>query len=147
MSFKIPGVLWRRDPQAAEVPLIFDSPHSGTHYPADFTHLGLTLSADRLRADVARGVRVAAVLQFTPGWAQSNPIAGQRSVPKNLNLPFDDPANYWGQFVYQTVKFYSGRIDEWVIWNEPEFRPNEPDAGTGTYTWAGTDAQFAQLRN
>ena len=36
MSFEIPGVLWRRDPQAVEVPLIFDSPHSGTSYPEDF---------------------------------------------------------------------------------------------------------------
>jgi N-formylglutamate deformylase len=36
MSFEIPGVLWRRDPQAAEVPLVFDSPHSGATYPEDF---------------------------------------------------------------------------------------------------------------
>jgi N-formylglutamate amidohydrolase len=36
MSFEIPGVLWRRDPQGAEVPLVFDSPHSGSHYPDDF---------------------------------------------------------------------------------------------------------------
>jgi N-formylglutamate deformylase len=38
MSFEIPGVLWRRGPQAPEVPLVFDSPHSGSHYPADFRH-------------------------------------------------------------------------------------------------------------
>jgi N-formylglutamate deformylase len=36
MSFEIPGVLWRRDPQGIEVPLVFDSPHSGSHYPEDF---------------------------------------------------------------------------------------------------------------
>jgi N-formylglutamate deformylase len=36
MSFEIPGVLWRRDPEAAELPLVFDSPHSGSHYPEDF---------------------------------------------------------------------------------------------------------------
>jgi N-formylglutamate deformylase len=36
MGFEIPGVLWRRDPQTAEVPLVFDSPHSGSHYPDDF---------------------------------------------------------------------------------------------------------------
>ena len=36
MSFEIPGVLWRRDPQAAEMPLVFDSPHSGSSYPEDF---------------------------------------------------------------------------------------------------------------
>lgn len=32
----VPGVLYRRDPAAAEVPLVFDSPHSGTEYPEDF---------------------------------------------------------------------------------------------------------------
>ena len=36
MSFEIPGVLWRRDPQKGEVPLVFDSPHSGSRYPGDF---------------------------------------------------------------------------------------------------------------
>ena len=36
MSFEIPGVLWRRDPQADEVPLVFNSPHSGSLYPEDF---------------------------------------------------------------------------------------------------------------
>ena len=36
VSFEIPGVLWRRDPQTAEMPLVFDSPHSGSSYPEDF---------------------------------------------------------------------------------------------------------------
>src|SRR5215472_14709356 len=35
-SFEIPGVLWRRDPRTAELPLVFDSPHSGSIYPEDF---------------------------------------------------------------------------------------------------------------
>jgi N-formylglutamate amidohydrolase len=46
MSFEIPGVLWRRDPQATDLPLVFDSPHSGSHYPADF---GFCCSLDELR--------------------------------------------------------------------------------------------------
>src|SRR5215472_2872060 len=36
IGFEIPGVLWRRDPQTREVPLVFDSPHSGASYPEDF---------------------------------------------------------------------------------------------------------------
>jgi N-formylglutamate deformylase len=36
IGFEIPGVLWRRDPQTAEMPLVFDSPHSGSSYPEDF---------------------------------------------------------------------------------------------------------------
>jgi N-formylglutamate amidohydrolase len=35
----IPGVLFRADPKAAEVPLVFDSPHSGTDYPRDFDYI------------------------------------------------------------------------------------------------------------
>jgi N-formylglutamate amidohydrolase len=38
MTILIPGVLFRRDPVAPEVPLVFDSPHSGTEYPTDFRH-------------------------------------------------------------------------------------------------------------
>ncbi len=35
----IPGVLFRAGPKAAEVPLVFDSPHSGTDYPGDFDYV------------------------------------------------------------------------------------------------------------
>jgi N-formylglutamate deformylase len=38
ISLQIPGVLWRRDSASAEVPLVFDSPHSGSDYPADFRY-------------------------------------------------------------------------------------------------------------
>ncbi len=112
--------------------------------PDDFSWLGRTVPPEKLAGELSRGVKVAGLLQFTPTWAQRDPRNGERSVPTNLNLPFDDPDNYWGQFVYQTVKFYRGRIDEWIIWNEPEFRPTDNGAG-GSYTWLGTDAEFARL--
>jgi N-formylglutamate amidohydrolase len=38
MGFEIPGILWRRDPQGEEWPLVFDSPHSGSLYPDDFAY-------------------------------------------------------------------------------------------------------------
>ncbi|HEX3953016.1 MAG TPA: N-formylglutamate amidohydrolase [Stellaceae bacterium] len=34
----IPGVVWRRDPPADILPLVFDSPHSGSLYPEEFTY-------------------------------------------------------------------------------------------------------------
>jgi N-formylglutamate amidohydrolase len=37
-GFEIPGVLWRRDPPAAAVPLVLDSPHSGADYPEEFDY-------------------------------------------------------------------------------------------------------------
>jgi N-formylglutamate deformylase len=38
MESLVPGVFFRRDPTAPEVPLVFDSPHSGADYPADFRY-------------------------------------------------------------------------------------------------------------
>lgn len=35
-GYEIPGVLWRRDPRDDAVPLVLDSPHSGSLYPNDF---------------------------------------------------------------------------------------------------------------
>jgi N-formylglutamate amidohydrolase len=37
IGYEIPGVLWRRDPAADALPLVFDSPHSGSLYPDDFS--------------------------------------------------------------------------------------------------------------
>jgi N-formylglutamate deformylase len=36
IGFEIPGVLWRRDPRTDAMPLVLDSPHSGSLYPDDF---------------------------------------------------------------------------------------------------------------
>jgi N-formylglutamate amidohydrolase len=37
-SHLIPGVLARHDPAGDPVPVVFDSPHSGSEYPPDFDH-------------------------------------------------------------------------------------------------------------
>ena len=87
---------------------------------------------------------MAGLLQFTPTWAATSLDDPGRSVPRNLDLPDDDPRNYWGRFVFETVRYYTGRIDDWIIWNEPEFQPADA-AGQGSYTWLGTDQQFARL--
>jgi N-formylglutamate deformylase len=36
-DYEISGVLWRRDPADDAVPLVLDSPHSGSLYPEDFS--------------------------------------------------------------------------------------------------------------
>ena len=107
-------------------------------------NLGITLSNDQLQNELNRGVHVVGLLEFTPEWAATNPESGRRSPPRNLALPFDDPNNSWGDFVARTVKYYAGRIDDWVLWNEPEFRPGDAGAG-GSFTWLGSDEEFAQL--
>jgi N-formylglutamate deformylase len=37
-GLEIPGVLWRRDPPGDAVPLVLDSPHSGSVYPEEFPY-------------------------------------------------------------------------------------------------------------
>jgi len=61
-SYKIPGVLWRKDPVADSVPLVFDAPHSGTQNPPDFhftcdplvIRRGADLFVDELYEDAPR---------------------------------------------------------------------------------------------
>jgi hypothetical protein len=112
--------------------------------PGDFSWLGRTLPPRSLAGELNRGERMAGLLQFTPRWAATDLSDPGRSVPKNLDLPDEDPNNYWARFVFETVRYYAGRIDEWIIWNEPEFQPGDA-AGSGSFTWLGTDEQFARL--
>ena len=88
----------------------------------DFSNLGITIGSGQLQHELNRGVTVVGLLEFTPAWAAANPDQGRRSAPQNLGLPYDDPNNYWGRFVTETVTHYNGRINDWVLWNEPEFR-------------------------
>ncbi|HSD83628.1 MAG TPA: hypothetical protein VLG46_07210, partial [Anaerolineae bacterium] len=46
----------------------------------------------------------------------------------------------WAAFVRKVVKRYAGRIDHWIIWNEPDIEP--PDDGI---QWGGTVADYYQL--
>ena len=61
-------------------------------------------------------------------------------MPANLYLPFDDPQNYWGQFMYKLAQRYAGQINTWVIWNEPDLYSDSVP-----YTWDGTITDLYQL--
>ncbi|HEV7661920.1 MAG TPA: hypothetical protein VGQ62_00195 [Chloroflexota bacterium] len=141
-GFRNPGVM--ADIGAGWERLILPWDQIQPDKPGDFSKLGQTLTKTQVQTELNRGTKVAGLFQFTPDWAASNPADGKRAVPKNLSLAFDDPNNYFGQYVYQTVKFYGGQIDQWIIWNEPEFKPGDPGAG-GSFTWLGSDEEFAQL--
>jgi hypothetical protein len=91
----------------------------------------------------ARGVDVVGLLVNTPEWAAQDPSRGGTSVPRNLYLPYDHPDNHWGQFVRRVVEMYRGRIDTWIIWNEPDITPDSPNAAY--YIWSGTEADYYQL--
>ncbi|MFQ5814860.1 MAG: hypothetical protein ACE5I2_16905, partial [Anaerolineae bacterium] len=66
----------------------------------------------------AQGREVVGLLNNTPHWAtDGDPLRG---VPRGLYLPHDDPNNLWAAFVRRVVSHYAGRIDHWIIWNEPD---------------------------
>ncbi|MDQ6669614.1 MAG: hypothetical protein M3069_02430, partial [Chloroflexota bacterium] len=73
----------------------------------DFSHLGESLPKTQIQTELNRGTTVAGLFQFTPAWAANNPGDGKRAVPQNLGLAFDDPNNYFGQYVYQTTRYYA----------------------------------------
>ncbi|HEX9016969.1 MAG TPA: hypothetical protein VF960_13330 [Chloroflexota bacterium] len=99
---------------------------------------------ETLQRELNRGTDVVGLLQFTPGWAATNPADGQRSVPRNLSAPASDPSNYWARFAGRMAAHYKGRIDKWIIWNEPEFRPGDVGAGQ-SFTWFGSDEEYYLL--
>jgi hypothetical protein len=112
--------------------------------PDDFSGFGRALPEAAIRAEVARGVRVAGVLHYTPAWAARKAEDGLRAVPRDLDLPFDDPGSLLGRFVYETVRYFAGQIDDWLVWNEPDFRLGDLDSDAAV-TWLGTDEDLAQL--
>jgi len=98
--------------------------------------------SDRQISDeVGRGIQVVGLAIYTPQWASTAPQAPKpTNVPKNLYLPFDDPRNYWGQFMFKLAQRYKGQIDTWVIWNEPDMYSD-----TIAYTWDGSITDLYQL--
>ena len=100
---------------------------------------GFYFPDDLLQAEVRNGRQVVGLLLNTPSWAgDGNPT----SVPRGLDLPVDDQNNLWAQFVRRIAERYRGRIDHWVIWNEPDIW----DPASPTYTWDGSVDQFYRLQ-
>jgi hypothetical protein len=90
--------------------------------------------------EVARGVTPVGVILSTPAWARRDPGADHNSVPKNLELPADQPDNHWAQFMRKLSAKYRGRIDTWIIWNEPDMY-----RGNDKRTWSGGVDDYYRL--
>ncbi len=93
------------------------------------------ISDAQIEAERRRGRRLVGLIGNPPAWATRN-----GSVPKNLDRPLDDPENYWARFVERLVRQYAGRIDDWIIWNEPDVDPEYPWS-----TWGGREDEYYQL--
>jgi hypothetical protein len=83
------------------------------------------VTEEQIDGEVAAGRLVVGMLIGIPDWARD-----ENNLPKGLDLPYNDPNNTWARFVRTAVNRYQGRIDHWIIWNEPDIW--DPDApGTG----------------
>ncbi|MHB0867973.1 MAG: LGFP repeat-containing protein, partial [Chloroflexota bacterium] len=95
-------------------------------------------SDEQLARELAEGRKVVGVVLGTPPWLSGT---DPNAAPHNLDLPFDHPDNYWGQFMRRLASQYQGRIDDWIIWNEPDIWNN----GSGMQQWNGSLEQYYQL--
>ena len=95
----------------------------------------------QIAQEAARGIQIVGLATYTPQWATSTPKTPKpTNVPANLYLPFDDPQNYWGQFMFKLAQRYTGQINTWIVWNEPDMYSD-----TVAYTWDGTITDLYQL--
>ncbi|MFW6115634.1 MAG: glycosyl hydrolase [Chloroflexota bacterium] len=95
------------------------------------------ISDQALDREISQGRQVVGLLVTTPGWATDLKVGP--GVPRGLDLPVDHPENTWAQFVRAIVARYAGRIDHWIIWNEPDI------ADTHHMSWGGSVEGFTRL--
>jgi hypothetical protein len=95
------------------------------------------VSDAQINAEISAGRTVVGLLIGVPGWARDD-----KQLPSGLWLPHDDPGNSWGGFVREAVSRYSGRINQWIIWNEPDIA----DPAAPGFTWHGSVEDFFQLQ-
>ena len=94
------------------------------------------IDQEQIESEIAAGRMVAGLLIGIPEWAIT-----EDGLPAGLWLAHDDPDNTWANYVRRAASTYAGRIDHWIIWNEPDIRETEI-----AHTWNGTVADFAQLQ-
>ena len=94
------------------------------------------VSDEQIDEQLAEGREVVGLLIGIPGWARD-----EAGLPSGLWLDYDDPANTWGTFVRDIVSRYEGRIDHWIIWNEPDIAATEV-----AHSWDGSVDDFYQLQ-
>lgn len=87
----------------------------------------------------AHGIVPVGIVQTVPRWASINPGEAPNGVPKGLNLPWNNPGNLWGQYMYSLARHYAGLINTWIIGNEISIRSGSEKS------WDGTVTQMAQM--
>ncbi|WP_420640962.1 hypothetical protein [Candidatus Leptofilum sp.] len=95
-----------------------------------------SVSDSQINGEIAAGRTVVGLLIGIPDWAREG------ELPRGLHLPHTDPNNSWANFVREAVGRFNGRINHWIIWNEPDV--NDPNAPG--HTWGGSVQDFFQLQ-
>ncbi len=98
------------------------------------------ISDEALALELSQGRQPVGLVITTPNWATDTGIGA--GVPYGLRTGHNDPNNLWANFLRELVTTYAGRIDHWIIWNEPDVW----DAGHAGYTWGGSVEDFLQLQ-
>ncbi len=123
------GIGWTRVP----LPWASLQPAPGVwnyHYTNNDQAL-LTLAGD--------GIVPVGVVETVPAWASVNAAQAPDGVPRGLSLPWNNPGNYWGQYMYQLARHYAGLINTWIIGNEISIRSGPAKS------WDGTVAHMAEM--
>lgn len=124
------GVGWER--------ILFDWSQLQPNSAQDWNEAHLQERDIWLAWGLAAGREVVGLLINTPAWATNGlPDCG---VPRGLDLPLDDPGNVWATVVRRVVGRYAGRINRWIIWNEPDIPP-----GAFGAEWCGSVEEYYQL--
>ncbi|NDJ52437.1 MAG: hypothetical protein GYB68_05030, partial [Chloroflexi bacterium] len=88
--------------------------------------------------EIEAGRTVVGLLKSTPDWATEG--SAYVGVPEGLYLPVDDPDNLWATFVRDVVTRYEGKVQHWIVWNEPDI-----SSDAYGYQWEGSPQDYYQL--
>ena len=94
----------------------------------------------QVNAEIAAGREVVGLIVNTPPWARQD--GNKAGVPNGMELPANDPDNLWATFLRRLVTQYAGRVNHWIIWNEPDIW----DSKYGGQTWGGSVDEFLQFQ-
>jgi len=97
----------------------------------------MPISDEQLALELAQGRQVVGLVTNCAGWAADT--ARGQGVPQGLDLDHDHPYNLWANFLRELASRYAGRIDHWIIWNEPDIWESHYQS------WGGTVEDFVQL--
>ncbi len=129
------GILWSRAWEGARYFLWYNiEPQKGVF---DYT------KADNAVENATRhGVNILGLLGNPPLWAAENPQYKNNPHPLSHMCGRWKPRNVeeWGNYVYNVVSRYKGKVKYWEIYNEVDFHP---PASTGSFS--GTTQDYFEL--